>query len=124
MIKRTAAVESTTSFTNDNDTTDVQENIGESPALSSNETNVQANAAFTNDDETHPIIPTLFNKEGAALEQERGIVNEDNDNYEIPVATAISDSEVALVLPHAEPIDLAEDIVVVDAKVTIHILIQ
>ena len=66
-------------------------------------------------------ISTLSNEEDAALEQSRGIVNEDNDNYEIPVATAISDSKVVLVLPHAEPNDLAEDIVVVDAKVTIHV---
>ena len=164
MIKRTAAVESTTSFTNDNENIEsqfntetttlspnvvrendannrkrrlkmklgehirhryatpmmnVQENIGESPALPSNETNVQANAQIANEEEAHPIIPTSFDEEGAALEQERGIINEGNDNYQMPIATVINDSEVALVLPHDEPIDLAEDIVVVDAEVTI-----
>ena len=41
----------------------------------------------------------------------------------MPNATKVNDSEVALALRHAEPIDLVEDIVVVDAKVIIHVSI-
>ena len=42
----------------------------------------------------------------------------------MPIATAINDSEVASVPPVDESIDLADDIVVVDAKVIIHASIQ
>ena len=59
--------------------------------------------------------------EGLALEQDRGIVNEGNYHYEMPITTTFNDSEV---LPRAEPIDLVEDIAVVDAKVIIHVSMQ
>ena len=73
---------------------------------------------------SHPGCFTSFNEEGLDLEQDRAIVNEGNDNYEMPNATKVNDSEVALALRHAEPIDLVEDIVVVDAKVIIHVSMQ
>ena len=39
----------------------------------------------------------------------------DKDNYEIPIATLVNDEEVAL--PHAEPAQINDDIIIVDAKV-------
>ena len=63
---------------------------------------------------------TSLIEEGLALEQDRGIINEVNYHYEMPITTTLNDSEV---LPRAEPIDLVEDIVVVDAKVIIHVSI-
>ena len=65
----------------------------------------------------------IIQSRGIIYEQDRGIVNEGNDNYEMPIATKVNDSEVALVLPRAEPINLVEDIVVVDAKVIMHVSI-
>ena len=80
-------------------------------------------AMDASEEETHPGCFTSFNEEDLDLEQDRAIVNEGNDNYEMPIATKVNDSEVALALRHAEPIDLVEDIVVVDAKVIIHVSI-
>ena len=39
----------------------------------------------------------------------------DEDNYEMPIATIVNDEEVAL--PHAEPAQIDDDIIIVDAKV-------
>ena len=80
-------------------------------------------AMDASEEETHPGCFTSFNEEDLDLEQDRAIVNEGNDNHEMPIATKVYDSEVALVLPRTEPIDLVEDIVVVDAKVIINVSI-
>ena len=39
----------------------------------------------------------------------------DKDNYEMPIANLVNDEEVAL--PHAEPAQINDDIITVDAKV-------
>ena len=39
----------------------------------------------------------------------------DTNNYEMPIATIVNDEEVAL--PHAEPAQIDDDIIIVDAKV-------
>ena len=39
----------------------------------------------------------------------------DKDNYEMPIAILVNDEEVAL--PHAEPAQIDDDIIIVDAKV-------
>ena len=98
------------------------ENLNEIPTLSSNRTNPRGIAPFAGEEGT-PVIPTTINEEGIDFEQSRNIVNESNDNYEMPIAIAVNASEVLLVSPHAEPIDVEEDIVIVEAKVIYFVLL-
>ena len=102
-----------TPFTND--TLDVQENTSESPALSSN---VQTNVPFADEEVIDVVFTTSLIEEGVELEQHGGILDEAIENYEMPIATAVNDSDAVLNLPHVEPNYLEEDIVIVDAKVS------
>ena len=73
---------------------------------------------FAKEKEAHPIITTSSIEEGVNYEQDRHIANEGNDNYEIPIATTVNDGEVSLSLPHAEPNNLEDNVlVIVDAEV-------
>ena len=107
-----------TSFTND--TSDAQENISESPSLSSN---AETKAPFADEERAHAMISTSSNEEDIALEQHGGIIDEGNDNYEMHSATAVNASEDVLVTSHAEPDALVEDIVIAVAKVSFCLLI-
>ena len=127
LIERKAAIESRSNFSSGNTKNHGKrlktktEEDNRLRYLPSNETSAQTNATFANDEERHPGFSTSLIEECVALEQDRGIVNEANYHNELPIATTLNDSEV---LPRAEPIDLVEDIVVVDAKVIIHVSMQ
>lgn len=126
MYERKAATESKSSFKRDNKNTQSQINFGstniassvrEIPALSSHE------VPFANEERAHSVITTSSNEEETNYIQERGFVHEGYDNYEMPIATTVNDGEGSLVLPHAEPNDLEDDVlVIVDAEVIYFVL--
>ena len=111
-------VRNSTPFTND--TSDVQENTSESPALSSN---AETKTPFADEEEAYALITTSSNEEGVDLEQDGGIIDEDIEHYEMHSDTAVNTSEGVPLTSHAEPDALEEDIVIVDAKVSLCILI-
>ena len=106
-------VRNSTPFTND--TSDVQDNTSESPALSSN---AETKTPFADEEEAYALITTSSNEEGVDLEQDGGIIDEDIEHYEMHSATAVNASEGVLVTPHAEPDALVDEIVIAVAKVS------
>ena len=109
-LKRKLKNCNSTPFTND--ASDTQRNVSKITESSSNE------SPFAKEKKAHPIITTSSIEEGVNYEQDRHIANEGNDNYEMPIATTVNDGAVSLSLPHAEPNNLEDNVmVIVDAEV-------
>ena len=62
------------------------------------------------------VVPSL-NRAYNSYRQNREMTSEVNGNCEIPIATAVHDDEGLIVLPHAEPNELENQLVIVDAQV-------
>ena len=75
---------------------------------------MQPPSSFINRDDDVPD-ESNFKIQSSKDELDSGKDQFDNDNYEMPIATIVNDEEVAL--PHAEPAQINDDIIIVDAEV-------
>ena len=135
IYKRKTAVESTASLTNEidkkrlmmktgedirlkystpfsNDASGAQENLSEMPALLSEGTNAQRNDQFVDEE-------ISSNEEDNDFERNCRSVSVGIDNYEMPIATIVNDSEVAPELHRTILNDIDDGNVYVDAQVSI-----
>ena len=75
---------------------------------------MQTPSSFVNCDDNVPD-KSNYNIQSSNNEVDSQEYQFDKDNYEMPVAIIVNDEEVAL--PHAEPAQLDDDIIIVDAEV-------
>ena len=80
--------------------------------------NTTTNHAASADEEDACLVnAVLSNEQNNNGNQNRGNRYEGNHNYEMPIATSVYDSEVALVSPRMEPNQIENALIIVDAQV-------